>query len=72
MNNCRIPNFPGATMRFVSVYIDIDARADDTDDDDEEWEKQKHCMDLAICWRAEEELMTFDYDEEDYYEHPCY
>ena len=44
---------------------------DDTDDDDEEWDKQKAFEDLAIRWRAEEELMSFDYDEEDYYEYPC-
>ena len=81
MNNCRIPNFPGSTMRFISVYIDMDACHSSSHDDDEEWDKQKaelgrakaaYFEDLAIIWRAKEELMTFDYAEEDYYEYQCY
>ena len=82
MNNCRIPNFPGSTMRFISVYIDMDVPSDD--DEEPWWDKQNsseaqllrieaaHFEDLAIIWRAKEELMTFDYAEEDYYEYQCY
>lgn len=81
MNNCRIPNFPGASMRFISVYIDMDCPSSSDDDKEPWWDKQKsellraeaaHFENLAIIWRAEEELMTFDYDEDDYYEYQCY
>jgi hypothetical protein len=68
-------------MRFISVYIDMDVSSDD--DEEPWWDKQNsseaqllrieaaHFEDLAIIWRAKEELMTFDYAE-DYYEYQCY
>ena len=69
MNNCRIPNFPGGTMRFISIYIDM---SDDEDDDDDRCTSWRYFQSLPIIWAEKQKLMAFAYAEEAYYEYQCY
>ena len=71
MNNCRNPNIPGGTMRFIRIKVDM-SDDDDDDDDDDRCTSWRYFRSLPIIWAEKQKLMAFAYAEEAYYEYQCY